>query len=251
MDVRNDMEVKQYAKMPDVKYIKSLKGIHKGERCFVIGNGPSLTVSDLDLIKDETSFACNMIYSMFDKTEWRPAYYMAVDQIILMEAVDKIKELKGFDKFISYRGRKYFGDEDSDLHYIVLYNKYQVRAEDTVSYVSEDVSKNFSWAASVIFNQMELAMYMGFNEIYLLGTDNNYPIQIDKYGKKVIDNTVKSHFDGGGSTEKNRHFIHVDAMNSNYEVFKKYAETHGIKIYNATRGGKLEVFERVRLEDIL
>ena len=36
-----------------------------------------------------------------------------------------------------------------------------------------------------------------------------------------------------------------------YEEVKKYADSHGIKVYNATRGGVLEVFPRVKLEDIL
>ena len=29
-----------------------------------------------------------------------------------------------------------------------------------------------------------------------------------------------------------------------FQSAKLYAENHGIKIYNATRGGKLEIFER-------
>lgn len=35
-----------------------------------------------------------------------------------------------------------------------------------------------------------------------------------------------------------------------YKSARLYAENHGIKIYNATRGGELEVFERVNFDDI-
>ena len=35
-----------------------------------------------------------------------------------------------------------------------------------------------------------------------------------------------------------------------YKIAKKYAETHGIKIYNATRGGEMEVFERVDFDSL-
>ncbi len=31
---------------------------------------------------------------------------------------------------------------------------------------------------------------------------------------------------------------------------KKYADKNGVKIFNATRGGMLEVFERVDLDDM-
>ena len=37
---------------------------------------------------------------------------------------------------------------------------------------------------------------------------------------------------------------------SAYEVAKENAEKKGIKIYNATRGGKLEVFERVDFDSL-
>lgn len=36
-----------------------------------------------------------------------------------------------------------------------------------------------------------------------------------------------------------------------YRLLKKYADKHGIQIYNATRGGNLEIFPRVKLEDVL
>ena len=35
-----------------------------------------------------------------------------------------------------------------------------------------------------------------------------------------------------------------------YMCAKEYAERHEIKIYNATRGGKLEVFERVDFDSL-
>ena len=37
------------------------KGIYHGQRCFIIGNGPSLTIADLDRINGEFSIASNSI----------------------------------------------------------------------------------------------------------------------------------------------------------------------------------------------
>ena len=52
------------------------KDIHLDKRCFVIGNGPSLNKTNLDLIKDEYSIAMNRISMIYSKTEWRPSYYL-------------------------------------------------------------------------------------------------------------------------------------------------------------------------------
>ena len=78
---------------------------------------------------------------------------------------------------------------------------------------------------------------MGFKEIYLLGADCSY------------------------SDGKKNHFIDYMKYNSDqfsdgsqmfeaYKVAKKYADKNNIKIYNATRGGKLEIFERVDFDQL-
>lgn len=61
--------------------LERLKDSHKGERCFLIGNGPSLTGEDLHLLKDEYTFGTNMVYKIFDKTDWRPSFHCVSDTI--------------------------------------------------------------------------------------------------------------------------------------------------------------------------
>ena len=51
-------------------YMRSLKDSHIGERCFIIGNGPSLKLSDLEALKGEFCFGMNRIYELFPKTDW-------------------------------------------------------------------------------------------------------------------------------------------------------------------------------------
>ena len=59
MDIKMLWAHKRYMRSPDSWYLKTLKGIHIGKRCFIIGNGPSLRVEDLEKIKDEYTFAAN------------------------------------------------------------------------------------------------------------------------------------------------------------------------------------------------
>ena len=40
-------------------------------------------------------------------------------------------------------------------------------------------------------------------------------------------------------------------MRIGYQAAKEYADAHGIKIVNCTRGGMLETFKRMKLEDVL
>lgn len=45
-------------------------------RHFIVGTGEGLDVEFLGEIRDEVSFSCNSIGAIYDKTEWRPTYYV-------------------------------------------------------------------------------------------------------------------------------------------------------------------------------
>ena len=88
---------------------------------------------------------------------------------------------------------------------------------------------------------MQLAIYMGFKNIYLIGVDFNY--------KPTGGNYV---------TSKDEVILNGDFIQtSNYYVKRAYekallvAQNKGVQIMNATRGGNLEVFKRVNLDELL
>ena len=84
---------------------------------------------------------------------------------------------------------------------------------------------------------------MGFSEIYLLGVDFNYT-------KNVYD--PKNHFEGC-DTPQNRirlNTVYPERTLLAYQTANKFCKEHSIKICNATRGGKLEVFERVEFDSL-
>ncbi len=60
----------------------SLLDIHRGERCFVVGNGPSLKVDDLDKLVGEITFASHRIFLDFEQTQWWPTYYAMCDAVV-------------------------------------------------------------------------------------------------------------------------------------------------------------------------
>lgn len=89
---------------------------------------------------------------------------------------------------------------------------------------------------------------MGFKEIYLLGVDHNYSVEKAPDGRIISHGAKKDHF---SDDDKVANIPEVFKSALSYEAAEKYAKTHGIKIYNATRGGKLETFERVDFDTIV
>ena len=83
----------QQAHFDRTRYGKQLvkyKSKYVGQRCFFIGNGPSLQVEDLTKLHEasEITFAFNRIYNIFDQTPWRPTFYVSQDEKMLAGCAD-------------------------------------------------------------------------------------------------------------------------------------------------------------------
>lgn len=249
-------ELHNYWKTEDSHVLKGLKDIHQGKRCFIIGNGPSLKPSDLDRISGEFSFAANRIYHIYEQTQWRPTYYVSIDMESLPFEFENIKNGGDYIKFLNYDCVGYARKASDKIIYIMPYGRYNLNVYDKVAdSLSEDISNHVTKVHTVTVTSIEIAIYMGFKEIYLLGVDNNYANKVSHDGKVYRDSTiVASYFDGmkdsNGNPGDGNSIQNVEAMENSYLLAKDMAEKHGVKIYNATRGGKLEIFERISFDNL-
>lgn len=230
------------------------QGLHSGGRCFLIGTGPSLVVEDLELIKGEYSIGCNMLYKLYDKTSWRPNYHCMIDRLYAKyesEAVSANVDVPFFTPYSTYRRMKVRPEHTIYVHDIYKDGLNRARGR----------MLSYCWInASVMLFMMDLAFYMGFKEVYLLGvdctnvhegkghftTDYTRP-EVDKGDQERITSALRKR----AVSKAELGDYHFQRQIKGYEEVDTFAKKHGIKIYNATRGGNLEVFERVALENVV
>lgn len=248
----------RFLRSPDSWYLKTLQGIHTGERCFIIGNGPSLKSDDLDRLIGSYTFAANRIFEIFDQTEWRPTYYLLLDIDALREFYQILGNYDLGHMFLALdpNSRQ---DEKKRMDYPVTkmtrviqdtniyFDPYRSACNHKAPYISTDIWDHFSCGYTVTFNSIQLAIYMGFTEIYLLGIDFNYSLMVSEDGKKHKDETVDDYFSG---KRYSRTAFNYKSNLLAYQVAREYCDSHHITIKNATRGGKLEVFERVGFDEL-
>lgn len=229
--------------------LKRFKDIHKGKRCFIIGNGPSLKMEDLQRLHDyrEFSMGCNYIYKAFSRTTWRPDYYVTLDlDESNKEAVDGLKALNLPEMFVPDKySMSYFWREEragyNQYHTLFVGPLVDFSTEECPGF-SADISKGVYNGVNVVYIMLQIAVYMGFSEIYLLGTD---------CGGSSDGKIKRMHFIDGYDSAGDEVFIEVldegymASVYAEYQSAKQYAEKNDVLIYNATRGGGLEVFERV------
>lgn len=224
--------------------IESLYHIHEGERCFIIGNGPSLKGEDLSNLKKEICFSSNRIYHIFSETDWQPTYYCAQDEALINASANEISHsVHAVKKMLGIiDGHKYKKIKNACYLRLILKEFYP-----ELPNFSENPSEGIYEGYTVTYMCIQLAAYMGFKEIYLLGVDHNYSVTRTPDGKIEKQKGIQDHF-----SEKD-HVANIPQIYKStlaYQAAEKYAEEHGIKIYNATRGGRLEVFERVDFDSL-
>jgi len=243
------------------RHLAKFKDRYKGERCFLIGNGPSLRMEDLDKLHHnrEYSFASNRVYVAFKKTKWRPTFYTVQDHAFLVEYHSDVDRLRVKYKFIS----DWALVRENDKRTFRSANIFH--AENTPYYpycpgFSTDITERVYVGATIIYSNIQVASYMGFSEMYLLGVDQNY---VNFITEKEQANKLKSvYFFAEGNS--NEHFANgyiergaklllpnLDKSLLAFEKAEIYSRYNGFRIYNATRGGRLEVFERVEFDDLV
>lgn len=231
------------------RQLKQLKDLHAGKRCFIIGNGPSLRPEDLTRMQEngDITFAFNRIYHIFDQTPWRPTYYISQDQKILAGSVAEVEAMQAERKFVPVEMGWYMDVDVKGVQHFHIVN----REENSLPDFSTDISKEIVNSSTVVFSAAQIAVYMGIREIYLIGVDHHFQVSQNNKGEIVVDNSVKDYFTDKYNTDKAQLYIpNTEKSTLTYISMKQHCDRLGVQVYNATRGGKLEVFPRKDLDSL-
>jgi hypothetical protein len=234
------------------RLLNTYRNAYQGERAFIIGNGPSLTKCNLHLLKDEITFGVNSIFLHEDNMGFRPSYYVVEDVFVAEDRAEQINSYHGPVKFFgNYLNYCLEADEKT----IWLNIKFDYRDYENFPHFSCNANRSLWVGGTVSYICMQLAYYMGFSKVYLLGFDHSYiiPNDVDRLSTTELKSVSKdpNHFHTDYFGKGYRwHTPQTERMEKCYRKAKCIFEANGRKIYNATIGGKLEVFERVNYTEL-
>lgn len=220
------------------KLLQNLFDINQG-RCFIVGTGPSLKDTNLDLIKKEKVFGVNTLYRNKDFVK-HCDYFACSDGDVWKEHKENILETLSHQKtmlFLSSDAGRMYAKVNEPKYPFIYYLKTKSYIN-LLGYMPTNPTMYVSGGHSVIADIcLPMAWWMGFTEVYLVGCDYS------NLGKRW-DGLPTENPKAMGLQKKERIF---NAL----EICKKAFEDDGRKIYNATVGGDLEVFERRTLEEVV
>lgn len=230
----------------NARRIEKLRGRHRGRRAVIIGNGPSLKVEDLTRLQGEITFAANKIFLAFDRTPWRPTYYNVEDPLVIQQNYEKINSLGGFPKLLARHANGYWVQDEWTILYDLM-----VLPEDRFPEFSPSPHQGLNCGFSVCISSLQWAWFMGITEIYLIGVDFSFTVpKADPAGMIRSEGEVNHFLPGYRAPGEKWQIPNLDLQERAFAQARDWLAARGVKVFNATRGGKLEVFPRVDFDRV-
>ncbi len=223
--------------------LKEFKDIHKGKSCFIIGNGPSLNKMDLSKLTSHYTFGLNKIYMMFDKVDLNLSYLVSVQQHVIEQSKEEFEKFT-FPMFLSYRKSKVHNFKNKNIKYILTGNPK------TTSFQT-DITKKVLEGATVTYVAMQIAYYMGFEKVFLIGVDHNFQFEGKPLEIKTMQGSDPNHFDPNYFKGQQWGLPDLETSERYYNIAKETYEKAGREIIDATVDGKLQVYKKISYDQAL
>jgi hypothetical protein len=220
--------------------LEQLKDAHRGKPMLVVGNGPSLNITPLDDFPGVASIGMNKIDLLFDRVAWRPTIIVCANTLVARQHSRTFRE-SAIPIFLSWKSRWFVRGKKKNLGFYKSLPEYRF---------STNILDGVGVGGTVTFDALQFAYHMGANPVILFGVDHSFNTS-DKpadYVKRSGPDT--NHFDPNYFAAGSYWGVpDLDRSEEAYSAAKHAFEADGRKIYDATIGGKLEIFEKVSLDE--
>ncbi len=224
-----------------IQKLHALKNVHLGERCVIIGNGPSLRDTDLLKLRNVFTFGMNRFYLAFPEMGFTTSCLLSVNNLVIEQCAEDFRALS-IPTFVAWRSRNWISPA-ANLHY--LYTSYLLPR------FSGNAAGRLWEGATVTFVAMQLAYYMGFKQVVLIGVDHSFTSKGTPNSTVVSTGDDPNHFNPAYFGKGFRWQLpDLETSELAYCMARDAYKKDGREILDATVGGKLTVFPKVNFDSL-
>jgi hypothetical protein len=221
--------------------LQKLKNLYSGSKAVIICNGPSLLKSNLSLLDGIFTFGLNKINLLFDKSNFRPSCIVAVNHLVIEQ------------------NHQFYAQTDIPL-FLDSYAVNLLQSRSNVTFLHSSRECNFARDCSlsiyngytITFVALQLAFHMGFQDVALIGCDHSFATKGATNKTVIAEEKDENHFDpnyfaGGVKWQLPDLFQSEVSYNLAHNIY----QAAGKNLVNATEGGCLEIFPRMKLDEFV
>lgn len=224
-----------------VQRLRQLRDAYRGRRCFIVGNGPSLQQMDLAPLGSEVTFGLNRASLMFDKLGFSTTFLVSVNRLVLEQSGEEILTAPVSERFIGWSSRRLMSQAEG-----LIFLRSVIRP-----HFSTDASRGVWEGATVTYVAMQLAYHLGIRDVILIGVDHSFTTKGKAHTIVQSAGPDPNHFDPSYfGTGYRWQLPDLETSEEAYLLAREAFARVGGTIRDATLGGKLEVFPKVRFDEL-
>jgi hypothetical protein len=218
--------------------LTALRDRHKGERCVIVANGPSLSLMPRGFLRQEEHvIGLNKIFLGTDRFRFYPRYYVAVNPLVIAQSADAIRRLHCV-RFIDHRARRSGAlREDALTHFITEIHHVPF---------STDLAAGYRQGHTVTHVALQVAYYLGYRQVILVGLDHRYHFSGPPGGESIQQGPDRNHFSPAyfapGQKWENPNLAEAA---KHFHAARRAFEKEGREILDATPDGACQAFPKV------
>ncbi|MCZ7547718.1 MAG: DUF115 domain-containing protein [Anaerolineales bacterium] len=222
----------------------------KGQRAFIIGNGPSLKQTDLSKLRNEFTFGLNRIYLMFPELGFPTSCLVSINDLVIEQCAAEMAALE-IPKFVAWRSHRHFiSHQSSVISRQLPITNYQLPTFLYTTYTGPRFSRDVRgrvWEGATVTNvALQLAFHMGFEQVILIGVDHNFASKGDANKTVVSEGDDPNHFSAAYFGKGFRWQLpDLDTSEIGYRLARDAYQKAGREVLDATVGGKLAIFPKI------
>ena len=224
--------------------LKSHIGSKGSDTFVVVGNGPSLDIKEIERLslKNYTFIASNKIYLLFDKTDWRPDMYTIADPLVAYK--HRNFDFSFTDKVLVPDSQLFMYSRNLRMSKLQTWTQKKfkdLRLEP--DFFFPDPEKLIFDSGTVTIQNIQLAIWLGASNIYLIGCDHSYAERAHKVLASKSSDSLNNHFNPRYRVKGEIvNSACINQMNEGYDFLYALSKHLGINIVNLTVDSKLKSF---------
>ncbi|WP_310557795.1 6-hydroxymethylpterin diphosphokinase MptE-like protein [Flavobacterium sp.] len=224
--------------------LENMKDRYKGKKLVILCNGPSLNAVDFDELKNSDIFTIglNKINLLFDETDFRPNLIVSVNKLVINQN----------SEFFNSTDIEVILDSSAADTIAKRHNVNFIHSLPFQLKFAGDVSGSVCQGYTVTYVALQIAYHLGFKKVALIGCDHNFVTQGSANMTVVAGDVDPNHFSSKYFSDGVKWQLpDLPGSELHYKMAKEYYEANNREVVNCTVGGKLEIFNRMPLNQFL
>ena len=180
---------------------------------------------------------------IFDRHPIKLSYHVTVNPLVIEQIEKELREnIFNCPTFLSYHNSQQ-----------IKFNKNHVYKVDTSGAWTfyRTIENKISEGYTVTYVAMQIAYYMGFKNVFLVGIDHDFKQKGNPNEQQKFKGDDVNHFHPDYFKGMQWHLADLEGNEASYALARHQYHASGREIFDATIDGKLKIFEKIKFEEAL